>query len=128
MTEIVEPGVQEVVEKSNRPCWKLILAGALPAGGLAGWPVKAIKRFTAKLQPVPPPVRVAVMFPPPTGDGAVNVLKLGVAVTTADATLVPTALVAVTEQLYDTPLVKPETTMGDAIPAPVKPPALQIAV
>ena len=45
-----------------------------------------------------------------------------------DAAPVPTPLVAVTEQLCITPLVRPLTTMGDALPPADMPPGLHVAV
>jgi hypothetical protein len=36
--------------------------------------------------------------------------------------------VAVTVNVYDTPLVKPDTVIGDEAPVPVKPPGLDVTV
>ena len=41
---------------------------------------------------------------------------------------VPAELVAVTVNVYAVPLVRPETVMGLAAPAPVIPPGLEVAV
>ena len=47
----------------------------------------------------------------------------------AEAELVPTEFVAVTEQVYATPLVNPETVIGDDVLAPVRMlvPSVQVA-
>lgn len=45
-----------------------------------------------------------------------------------DAELVPTALVAVTVNVYDVPLAKPVTVNGEAPPVAVKPPGLEVTV
>jgi hypothetical protein len=45
-----------------------------------------------------------------------------------DAAPSPTALVAVTVKVYDVPLVRPETMIGDVAPVPVKPPGLEVTV
>ena len=46
----------------------------------------------------------------------------------AEAAPVPVPLVAVTEHVYEAPLVKPGTVTGEALPVPVIPPGLQVAV
>src|SRR5690606_10254834 len=54
-----------------------------------------------------------------------------VGVAAAEAALsapVPTALVALTLKVYSVSLVRPSTTMGDAVPVPVKPPGVEVAV
>jgi hypothetical protein len=55
---------------------------------------------------------------------------VGVTETLADATLVPTELVAVTEQLYAVPLVSEDTVIGLELPVAVCDalPAVQVAV
>jgi hypothetical protein len=45
-----------------------------------------------------------------------------------EATLVPTALVAVTVKVYVVPFVKPVTVKGEAPPVAVKPPGLDVTV
>jgi len=52
----------------------------------------------------------------------------GTTLTVPDAAPVPTALVAVTEQVYDVPAARPVTVTGDAAAVPVKAPGLQVAV
>jgi hypothetical protein len=44
------------------------------------------------------------------------------------AALVPTALVAVTVNVYAVPVVSPETVIGEEPPVPVSPPGLEVAV
>ena len=46
----------------------------------------------------------------------------------ADADPVPTAFVAVTVNVYAVPLVRPITVIGEAPPAPVNPPGLEVTV
>jgi hypothetical protein len=67
----------------------------------------------------------------PAVDEALPVVVLaGVTETVADAALVPTALVAVTEHEYTTPLVNCVTTIGLAVPLAVRvvPLPVQLAV
>jgi hypothetical protein len=45
-----------------------------------------------------------------------------------DAAPVPTLLVAVTVKVYEVPLVRPVTTIGEAEPVPVRPPGLEVTV
>ena len=45
-----------------------------------------------------------------------------------DAAPVPAELVAVTVKVWDTPLVKPVTVMGEPDPVPVAPPGLAVTV
>jgi len=45
-----------------------------------------------------------------------------------DAALVPIALVAVTEKVYDVPLVSPVTVIGELRPVMVIPPGLDVVV
>ena len=52
----------------------------------------------------------------------------GATLTVPEAALLPAAFVAVTEQVYVTPLVSPFTVMGEPAPVPVIPPGLQVAV
>ena len=52
-----------------------------------------------KLHAAPPPVKLAVMVPVPVADGPVKLLNEGVTLTVAEAGPVPSAFVAVTEQL-----------------------------
>ncbi len=72
MTVIVDPGVQPVVVKSNSPCGNTTPAGALPAGGEAGWPETGMNCAVAKAQVAPPPTKLAVMLPDPVGLGPVT--------------------------------------------------------
>jgi hypothetical protein len=62
----------------------------------------------------------------------VNVYNCGSAGVTEllgdDATDVPIAFVAVTVNVYDVPLVKPVTVIGDELPVPVAPPGLAVTV
>ena len=46
----------------------------------------------------------------------------------SEALLVPRAFVAVTVNVYDTPLVKPVIVIGEAPPEAVKPPGLDVTV
>ena len=46
----------------------------------------------------------------------------------SEAALVPTALVAVTVKVYEVPLERPVTTIGDEPPLPVWLPGLEVAV
>ncbi len=55
-------------------------------------------------------------------------MNAGVTPAEADAALVPTALVAVTEQVYAVPLARPVTVSGEAGPDAENPPGLQVAV
>ena len=52
--------------------------------------------------------------------------ELGVALAVADAALVPTALVAVAEQVYVTPFVRPDTVRGEPVPDAMNAPGLQV--
>lgn len=45
-----------------------------------------------------------------------------------EAAPVPAELVAVTVKVYDTPLVRPVTVIGEAPPVPVAPPGLAVTV
>jgi hypothetical protein len=56
--------------------------------------------------------------------GAVGVKEL----LDPEAGLVPLALVAVTEQVYAVPLVRPVTVIGLEAPVVVRPPGLQVTV
>jgi hypothetical protein len=56
------------------------------------------------------------------GDAGVTELE------TAEADPVPALLVAVTVNVYETPLVKPVTVTGVLAPVPVKPPGLEVTV
>lgn len=56
--------------------------------------------------------------------GAVGVIAFDA----ADALLVPAAFVAVTVNVYATPLVNPVTLIGDDPPVPVKPPGAEVTV
>jgi hypothetical protein len=46
----------------------------------------------------------------------------------AEAAPVPTLFVAVTVKVYAVPFVKPTTTIGDVVSAPVKPPGEEVTV
>jgi hypothetical protein len=64
---IVEPGVQPVSVNVKSPCGKI--AGAVPAGGLAGLLVTGMNCGLLNVQPGPPPVKLAVIVPEPVADG-----------------------------------------------------------
>lgn len=70
--------------------------------------------------PLPPVAEVTVGVP-----GTVAAV---IELEAADAGLVPTALVAVTEKLYDVPVVRPVTTTGEDEPDAVKPPGEDVTV
>ena len=40
----------------------------------------------------------------------------------------PSMLVACTVNVYDVPLVNPDTTIGDVVPVPVRPPGILVTV
>jgi hypothetical protein len=65
---------------------------------------------------------------PPVGPVKVNVVAASgiTGFEALEAALVPAPLVAVTVQVYDVPLVRPETLIGLVPPVPVIPP--QVAV
>jgi len=75
-------------------------------------------------------VNTAVIVPLPVADGAVyeRTTAFGVTLTAADAGPMPTALVAVTEQLYAVPLVSPVTVSGEAAPEAVNAPHVAVYV
>jgi hypothetical protein len=68
-----------------------------------------------------PPVAVAAV-------GASGTVAGVTAEEAEEAEPVPTLLVAVTVKVYDVPLVRPETTIGEVAPVPVKPPGLEVTV
>jgi hypothetical protein len=79
--------------------------------------------LVVKLQVAPPPVKLAVMVPVPVGEGPENNVTAGasgVTPTVPDATLVPIALVAVTEHVYGVPLASPGTTIDVAAAPPAR--------
>jgi hypothetical protein len=77
-------------------------------------------------------VNVTVASPLPrtaeTPVGASGIVAGPIELLLAEAELVPTAFVAVTVNVYDTPLVKPVTIKGEAPPVAVKPPGLDVTV
>ncbi len=71
----------------------------------------------------------ATLKVPPAGAALVNAgPRPGVTLTVPDAALAPTALFALTEHVYVTPLVSPVTVIGEPAPDAVIPPGLQVAV
>jgi hypothetical protein len=71
-----------------------------------------------------PAVAVPIVGAPGTVAVPVGVTLLDA----ADGALEPLALVAVTAKVYAVPLVSPLTVIGLAVPVPVIPPGLDIAV
>jgi hypothetical protein len=65
---------------------------------------------------------------PDTEVGAPGTVRGVTAEEAEEAEPVPTALVAVTVKVYDVPLVRPVTTIGEAEPVPVKAPGLEVTV
>ena len=79
----------------------------------------------AKLIVAKPLPGVAVI---PVGAPGTVAGATGVTVTVVDEALVPTALVAVTEQVYVVPLVRPVTVIGEIEPFAAIAPGLHVAV
>ena len=83
----------------------------------------------SSLQVGPPPESVAVAAPVMPGGVPVTVSRRGTtALDAADGAPVPATLFAVTTNVYDVPLVRPVTVMGEVAPVAVAPPGLAVTV
>jgi hypothetical protein len=60
--------------------------------------------------------------------GADGILKGVTALLALDGTLVPALFVAVTVNMYVTPLVNPVTVIGEVVPVALNPPILEVTV
>src|SRR5687767_2182639 len=79
----------------------------------------ALKRAPAGVSPWQV-LHTAAQMPGPAAPGVPEAV--------VEATLLPTALRAVTEQVCNVPLVRPDTMIGDDMPTALAAPGLQVAV